>query len=378
MAVRRRGEAERLAPKATAPMPKKDEAIVEPPAQKNENSAQKTSPTSPNPTSTSPQKSLAPLNFPQSEVSKPATKENPQANAKQIAATPRPRPPSPPRPTKGPIKNVEEFVPDDSIDRSFFDDPNKQRNTHLVASNKIPTTATDSSDDEKFGGSHLVSGFVEDLDSDVENFSVSPPPPILRSAAPFAAASAPTELKIPSFSGNSVTQTKSNSSGLTSPASLGSPLGGPRSPPGDPGSPPTAPRTPTSPGSPSAGLGSPTHITADDLDECFGIRKSFPVPAKATKNFSASSDDENFGPNPLVAGIGSRVEENFDDFDATKNSKAENSPKKSKKKKTENISGSKKKTTKKSGSKSKVNKDLEEFFGPSETQIKDSDAYEAL
>uniref|UniRef100_A0ABM5F5I5 Rab-like protein 6 isoform X2 n=1 Tax=Pogona vitticeps TaxID=103695 RepID=A0ABM5F5I5_9SAUR len=90
-------------------------------------------------------------------------------------------PPPPPDPTVGappaeaPVKvqSVEDFVPDESLDRSFLDDSAPQREKSRLA-----TRARGDSDSDRDGpgGNPLVAGFQDDLD--VEDHSAHKPPPI--------------------------------------------------------------------------------------------------------------------------------------------------------------------------------------------------------
>ncbi|KAK1155561.1 rab-like protein 6 isoform X1 [Acipenser oxyrinchus oxyrinchus] len=74
---------------------------------------------------------------------------------------------SAPAPTEGVVKSVDDFVPDDGLDRSFLEDTTPQRDK--VKPQPQPRASHDSdSDGEDGGGNPMVAGFQDDLDTDDE------------------------------------------------------------------------------------------------------------------------------------------------------------------------------------------------------------------
>uniref|UniRef100_A0A8C5RI65 Rab-like protein 6 n=1 Tax=Laticauda laticaudata TaxID=8630 RepID=A0A8C5RI65_LATLA len=70
------------------------------------------------------------------------------------------------------VQNVEDFVPEESLDHSFLEDPILQRDKGGKQAGKAP--ADSDSDREAPGGNPLVAGFQDDLDLDEHLFSKPP------------------------------------------------------------------------------------------------------------------------------------------------------------------------------------------------------------
>ncbi|XP_063172616.1 rab-like protein 6 [Candoia aspera] len=89
------------------------------------------------------------------------------------AGPPLPDPAAPALPAVAPpkVQSVEDFVPEETMDRSFLEDPVLQRDKGLRAA-KAP--ADSDSDRDAPGGNPLVAGFQDDLDLD-EHLSSKPP-----------------------------------------------------------------------------------------------------------------------------------------------------------------------------------------------------------
>ncbi|XP_039200851.1 rab-like protein 6 [Crotalus tigris] len=87
---------------------------------------------------------------------------------------PSPDPAVPALPAVAPskVQSVEDFVPEDSLDRSFLEDPILQRDKRGKQAAKAPTDSD--SDRDAPGGNPLVAGFQDDLDLD-ERLSSKPP-----------------------------------------------------------------------------------------------------------------------------------------------------------------------------------------------------------
>ncbi|XP_070614512.1 rab-like protein 6 isoform X2 [Erythrolamprus reginae] len=87
------------------------------------------------------------------------------------AALPSPDP-APPAAAPSKVQSVEDFVPEESLDHSFLEDPTLQRDKAGKQAAKAPTDSD--SDREAPGGNPLVAGFQDDLDLD-ERLSSKPP-----------------------------------------------------------------------------------------------------------------------------------------------------------------------------------------------------------
>ncbi|EMP28348.1 Putative GTP-binding protein Parf [Chelonia mydas] len=69
----------------------------------------------------------------------------------------------PPSEVPAKVQSVEDFIPDDSLDRSFLEDPIPQRDKGITRT-KDPSESD--SDGEALGGNPMVAGFQDDLDLD--------------------------------------------------------------------------------------------------------------------------------------------------------------------------------------------------------------------
>ncbi|XP_032088922.1 rab-like protein 6 isoform X1 [Thamnophis elegans] len=87
---------------------------------------------------------------------------------------PSPDPALPALPAVAPLKvqSVEDFVPEESLDHSFLEDPTLQRDKGGKQAGKAPTDSD--SDRDAPGGNPLVAGFQDDLDLDERLFSKPP------------------------------------------------------------------------------------------------------------------------------------------------------------------------------------------------------------
>ncbi|XP_034292145.1 rab-like protein 6 [Pantherophis guttatus] len=87
---------------------------------------------------------------------------------------PSPDPAVPALPAVAPskVQSVEDFVPEESLDHSFLEDPTLQRDKGGKQAGKAPTDSD--SDRDAPGGNPLVAGFQDDLDLDERLFSKPP------------------------------------------------------------------------------------------------------------------------------------------------------------------------------------------------------------
>ncbi|XP_038230448.1 rab-like protein 6 isoform X2 [Dermochelys coriacea] len=69
----------------------------------------------------------------------------------------------PPSEVPAKVQSVEDFIPDDSLDRSFLEDPIPQRDKGIT---RIKDHNESDSDGEALGGNPMVAGFQDDLDLD--------------------------------------------------------------------------------------------------------------------------------------------------------------------------------------------------------------------
>ncbi|XP_061459607.1 rab-like protein 6 isoform X2 [Rhineura floridana] len=93
--------------------------------------------------------------------------------ASEVApAAPDPATATPPVEASLKVQSVEDFVPEDSLDRSFLDDPAPQRDKGRLAAKAPPDS---DSDRDAPGGNPLVAGFQDDLDLDDHVSSKLPP-----------------------------------------------------------------------------------------------------------------------------------------------------------------------------------------------------------
>ncbi|KAI1882481.1 hypothetical protein AGOR_G00251210 [Albula goreensis] len=89
--------------------------------------------------------------------------------------------PAPVAPTSSPrVHNVDDFVPDDGLDRSFLDDGASGAAAKAKDRQRAAVTADSDSDGEGRGGNPMVAGFQDDLDTDDE----APPKPLPPAAVP--------------------------------------------------------------------------------------------------------------------------------------------------------------------------------------------------
>ncbi|XP_067417681.1 rab-like protein 6 [Emydura macquarii macquarii] len=70
---------------------------------------------------------------------------------------------TPPTDTPAKVQSVEDFIPDDSLDRSFLEDPTPQKDKGLARSKEHNES---DSDGEALGGNPMVAAFQDDLDLD--------------------------------------------------------------------------------------------------------------------------------------------------------------------------------------------------------------------
>ncbi|KAG9328710.1 hypothetical protein JZ751_011406 [Albula glossodonta] len=89
--------------------------------------------------------------------------------------------PAPVAPTSSPrVHTVDDFVPDDGLDRSFLDDGASGAAAKAKDRQRAAVNADSDSDGEGRGGNPMVAGFQDDLDTDDE----APPKPLPPAAVP--------------------------------------------------------------------------------------------------------------------------------------------------------------------------------------------------
>ncbi|KAM3825695.1 rab-like protein 6 isoform 2-T2 [Vipera latastei] len=121
---------------------------------------------------------LLPETQPPTAIPAPAAPQKRGIIARLFGTSPAPEtgPPSPdpalPAVAPSKVQNVEDFVPEDSLDHSFLEDPILQRDKRGKQAAKAPTDSD--SDRDAPGGNPLVAGFQDDLDLD-ERLSSKPP-----------------------------------------------------------------------------------------------------------------------------------------------------------------------------------------------------------
>ncbi|XP_057610507.1 rab-like protein 6 isoform X2 [Chionomys nivalis] len=85
--------------------------------------------------------------------------------------------PAPPEPAPAPevpakVQNVEDFVPEDGLDRSFLEDTTLPKDKNKIGA-KGPQQDSDSDDGEAIGGNPMVAGFQDDVDIEDQPHSKS-------------------------------------------------------------------------------------------------------------------------------------------------------------------------------------------------------------
>ncbi|KAK9392226.1 rab-like 6 [Crotalus adamanteus] len=128
-----------------------------------------------------PEPGLLPETQPPTVIPAPSAPQKRGIIARLFGTSPAPEtgPPSPdpavpalPAVAPSKVQSVEDFVPEDSLDRSFLEDPILQRDKRGKQAAKAPTDSD--SDRDAPGGNPLVAGFQDDLDLD-ERLSSKPP-----------------------------------------------------------------------------------------------------------------------------------------------------------------------------------------------------------
>uniref|UniRef100_A0A8D0G0W4 Rab-like protein 6 n=1 Tax=Strix occidentalis caurina TaxID=311401 RepID=A0A8D0G0W4_STROC len=161
MEARSRGHTSPLTTNGQSPSSGSQSPIV-PPSSTSTGSSSPGTPQPPQPLSTS--STISPEPPPSfSPVPAPEAQQPHRSIISRLFGTSPASDPSPPQPAPAKVQSVEDFVPDDSLDHSFLEDPappkgkGKPQTKHRVDSE---------SDGEAPGGNPMVAGFQDDLDLD--------------------------------------------------------------------------------------------------------------------------------------------------------------------------------------------------------------------